>query len=242
MAERHTERSVEPVRIHALAHKLELVVVGLVHRAVRRVIFSGKSLDLKFLGRAAKVERAEVRHTETRHEIVAQPQFSLLGALPFDDNDTVGAFLTVKDSRGGILEHIDALDVEHIQIVEFLNADLDSVQHDERVVDSLLALVGYERVGSTDEDRRNGVRVGSRDVVLHQHHTRSQGREALHQVGRRHCDQLVAADRGGRAREGLLRLRVEAVDHHSVKAGGLQLHIQPCRGADIVLLRLCSDE
>ncbi len=184
VAERHTKRCVEPVRIHALAHELEFVVVGLVHRAVGVVILAGKPLDLKFLRRTAKIERTEVRHAETGHEIVAHPEFSLFGALPFNYNDTIGTFLTIENGRRGILEHIDSLDVKHIQIVEFLNADLDSVQHDERVVDTLFALVGDERVGSTDEDRRHGIRIRSRRIVLHQHHTWSQRRKALHQVGR----------------------------------------------------------
>ena len=242
VAERHTQRSVEPVRIDTLADKLKLVVVGLVHGAVSRVILARKPFYLKFFSGTTKVEGAEIRHAEPRHEVVAEPELSFLRAFSLDDDDTVGSLLTIEDGGGCILQHIDSLDVEHVKVVEFLDADLHTVQHDERVVHTLLALIGNQGVGSTDKDGRHSVRVGSRAVVLHQHHARGKGGKTLHQVRRGHGDQLVAAYRSGRACKRFLRLGVKSIDHHSIEAGGLQLHIQPCRGADIVLLRLCSDE
>ena len=56
VAERHTQRSMEPVRIDALADKLKLVVVGLVHGAVSCIILACKPFNLKFFSRTAKIE------------------------------------------------------------------------------------------------------------------------------------------------------------------------------------------
>ena len=175
----------DPVGVHALAHVLQLIGISLVHGTVSCVIKPCKSFKFKLLACIGKIERAEVRDAELRHEVVAQPCLCVFDALTFHDNDAVGALLSVENGRGSIFQDIHTLYVEDVQVVEFFHGNLHAVQDDERIVHALLALIGDKRRCASDEERRNRIRVGTGRVVLHQHHARSHCGNAGKQVGRR---------------------------------------------------------
>ena len=51
-------------------------------------------------------------------EVVVHVYSALLAALGGDEDDTVGSTCTVDGARGSVLQHLDALDVARVQIVD----------------------------------------------------------------------------------------------------------------------------
>ena len=242
VAERKPQRSVKPVVIDSLTDFLQFVCVGLVERAVFRIIQTCKPFQFKFLGRCTEIERTQVRITHFRNEVVAELDLFVADTLSFHDNDSVGALFAVENRGGSIFQHIDTFNVEDVEVIEFLHGNLHAVQHDERIVYTLLTLIGNQCVGSADEDGRDGVRVGACCIVLDHHHTWSQGGDAGNQVRRRQLRQFLSADGGGRTGKRFLGLGIEAVHHDRVQRRYFQRHIQPGGTADIEFLRFSADE
>ena len=150
-----------------------------------------------------------------------------LSALGGDDDDAVGGTRAVDGGGGGVLQHGDALDVtgvERRQRRHFLSLGGthaqgigkvgDAVHHVER----LCARV--QRVAATDINGGRSARLSGADGHLQARHRSLQ---RLDGVGVVLGGDGLAAQRGGRAREGCLAGDAVAGDHHFLQQLGIGL-------------------
>ena len=138
---------------------------------------------------------------------------AVLALLGGDDDHTVGSTRTVDRGRGGILQHLDALDVVTVQLV---HAGLGG-----HTVDDVQRVVVVQRTDTTDAYRGSTrqVTVG-RDV--HARHTTLQG---LHRVVLVLLGQLADADYRDGTRQVGLALGGITRHHHLVQREGIVLHL-----------------
>ena len=155
--------------------------------------------------------------------------FAVLALLGGDDDDTVGGTRTIDRGRGGILEHLDALDVIAVQLVH-TGLRGHSVDDVERVVVVQSSHTAYAHRGGTAR-----ITVG---LDVHARHAALQG---LHRVVLVLLGHLVDTHRGDGTCQVGLALGGVACHHHFLQhlVVGQQFHLHAVLGGQ--LLRLVAD-
>ena len=125
----------EPVSIHTAHHlgpprvvkRIELVLVI-------ADVASGQHFVAELLIGIHQVVVRKVGELEPQVGRIGNAQFSRLGLDRLDDDHAVGGFRTIDGGRSGILEHRDAADTVHAQILDLGDLHFDTVEDEKRLV------------------------------------------------------------------------------------------------------------
>ena len=133
---------------------------------------------------------------------------ALLTFLSGDDDDTAGCLGTIDSCRGGILQHVDLLDVVGVDLGE-ATGELHAVEDDER---SVVRAIGVERVLTTQLDAGIGLCIGAESDL----ETRCAAQQVLHGA-RVLVGNLLGVDLYDRTGKVFLAHRTVTYHHHGLQ-------------------------
>lgn len=170
----------------------------------------------------------EVGHLEVEAAGIGKLQLAGLWRPARDDDDTVGTARAVDGRGRAVLEQRDRLHLLGVEVHHAREGDLEAVEDDERCVEVGIGLVlqvgDGGQVGRASElHLRQVVGVGAK-LVVHQNVERGVDvGDARQQVLVAILLQLLVADRGHGAGEGLL-VFLEDTRHHHLAERAVRLH------------------
>ncbi len=212
----HAQRFRKPVGIDARKDLLADQVVGVeVIAAVlpfaRRVEEPGQTLKLQRLRCVHQLVRRQVGNVHAARKRIAHAKRSGFGTFGLDHDHAVGGPRTVNGRRRGVFENRHALDAVHVQVVDLLDLDLETVENEDRQAGHRFQRAARDlgkAVLSADFDLFGDiVGVGTEHPAhVHDLKRRVENFQGVEETVVVHRPQLIALDEHGRSREAVLRL------------------------------------